>query len=108
MNVFCQSKNTKSIDFTFLKRFIILDCQKEDEIMAVHNHEIAKILKNLSDLLEIDEASSFRVRAYRNAAQTINEMSKELSDLVQNGEDISQLPDIGKNMANKIKDLVKT
>jgi DNA polymerase (family 10) len=76
--------------------------------MAVHNHEIAKALKKLSDLLEIDGASSFRVRAYRNAAQTISEMSRELSDLVQRGEDLSKLPDIGKNMADKIKNFVRT
>ncbi|MBS3776103.1 MAG: hypothetical protein KGY70_12995, partial [Bacteroidales bacterium] len=67
--------------------------------MAVHNHEIAKALKKLSDLLEIDGASSFRVRAYRNAARTINEMSQELADLVEAGQDLSKLPDIGKNMA---------
>jgi DNA polymerase (family 10) len=76
--------------------------------MAVHNHEIAKALKKLSDLLEIDDASSFRVRAYRNAAQTINEMSQELADLVEQDQDLSKLPDIGKNMADKIKDFVQT
>ncbi|MFW6100345.1 MAG: DNA polymerase/3'-5' exonuclease PolX [Bacteroidota bacterium] len=76
--------------------------------MAVHNYEIASALKKLSDLLEIDGASSFRVRAYRNAARTIKEMSRELSDLVQDGEDLSQLPDIGKNMADKIKNFVQT
>ena len=76
--------------------------------MAVHNHEIAKALKKLSDLLEIDGASSFRVRAYRNAAQTINEMSQELADLAEDGQDLSKLPDIGKNMADKIKNFVQT
>jgi len=76
--------------------------------MAVHNHEIAKALKKLSDLLEIDGASSFRVRAYRNAARTINEMSQELADLVEAGQDLSKLPDIGKNMADKIKNFVRT
>ncbi|MBS3770126.1 MAG: DNA polymerase/3'-5' exonuclease PolX [Bacteroidales bacterium] len=76
--------------------------------MAVHNHEIAKALKKLSDLLEIDGASSFRVRAYRNGARTINEMSQELADLVEAGQDLSKLPDIGKNMADKIKNFVQT
>jgi DNA polymerase (family 10) len=76
--------------------------------MAIHNHEIARALKKLADLLEIDGAGAFRVRAYRNAAQTINEMSQELSDLVYKGEDISNLPDIGKNMADKIKKMVQT
>ena len=76
--------------------------------MAIHNHEIARALKKLSDLLEIEGASAFRIRAYRNAAQTIREMSKELADMVNKGEELSGLPDIGKNMASKIKDFVQT
>lgn len=76
--------------------------------MAIHNHEIADALKKLSDLLEIEGASAFRIRAYRNAAQTIREMSKELADMVNKGKDLSDLPDIGKNMASKIKDFVQT
>ncbi|TQE98925.1 MAG: hypothetical protein FKY71_11295, partial [Spiribacter salinus] len=38
--------------------------------MPVHNSEIATIFDNVADLLEIEEANRFRVRAYRNAANT--------------------------------------
>jgi len=39
--------------------------------MPVHNEEVAAIFDELADLLEIDEANPFRVRAYRNAARTV-------------------------------------
>lgn len=39
--------------------------------MPVHNAEIAALFDRLADLLEIEDANPFRVRAYRNAARTI-------------------------------------
>ena len=36
--------------------------------MPVHNAEIADIFERLADLLELEDANPFRVRAYRNAA----------------------------------------
>lgn len=39
--------------------------------MPVHNHELSAVFQRLADLLEIQGADRFRVRAYRNAARTI-------------------------------------
>lgn len=36
--------------------------------MTVHNADIAKLLNRLADLLEIEAANPFRIRAYRRAA----------------------------------------
>jgi DNA polymerase/3'-5' exonuclease PolX len=47
--------------------------------MPVHNAEIATAFDHLADLLEIEGANPFRVRAYRNAARTIGD-SWPLSD----------------------------
>lgn len=76
--------------------------------MPVTNIDIARILDRLADLLEIDDANPFRVRAYRNAAQTIRAHSRSMADMVANEEDLSALPDIGEDIALKIKDIVET
>jgi len=74
--------------------------------MPVHNSEIADIFEELADLLEIEEANPFRVRAYRNAARTIRGYPKNMADLVEQNTDLSKLPTIGKDLAGKIKVIV--
>ncbi|GAA0840170.1 DNA polymerase/3'-5' exonuclease PolX [Marinobacter szutsaonensis] len=76
--------------------------------MPVHNNEIADIFEELADLLEIEEANPFRVRAYRNAARTVRGYGKSMSDLLNQQKDLSTLPDIGEDLAGKIKVIVET
>lgn len=72
------------------------------------NADIARMLERLADLLEIDGANPFRVRAYRNAAQTIRAQSRSMVDMVTAGEDLSELPGIGDDIAAKIGTIVTT
>jgi len=74
----------------------------------VHNNEIADIFDKLADLLEIEDANPFRVRAYRNAAHTVRGYTKRMSDLLQQDEDLSKISNIGKDLAGKIKTIVET
>ena len=76
--------------------------------MPIHNHDIAAIFEQVADLLEIENANPFRVRAYRNAARTVDSLSQSLADLVARGEDLSELSGIGKDLAGKIKEIVDT
>ncbi len=62
----------------------------------------------LADLLEIQGANTFRVRAYREAARTIDGLPRGLAEMVAEDEDLSQLPGIGESMADKIEELVHT
>ena len=55
--------------------------------MAVHNADIATLFNRLADLLEIEGANSFRIRAYRRAAQTLEDMPVSAADMVAKGED---------------------
>ncbi len=75
--------------------------------MPIHNQDIARSLNQLSDLLEIDGADPFRVRAYRNAAHVVEDMSENISGMVEEGKDLSKLPDIGKSMSDKLVEFVK-
>ena len=76
--------------------------------MTVHNAEIADRLEHLADLLELDGANAFRVRAYRNAARFIRGHSRSLAELIDEGADLTELPGIGKDLAGKITTLVQT
>jgi DNA polymerase (family 10) len=76
--------------------------------MPVHNSEIATMFDHVADLLEIQGANRFRIRAYRNAANTIRDQGSNVADMLRDGEDLSELPDIGKDLAGKIKEIVET
>ncbi len=76
--------------------------------MPVHNEEVAAIFDEMADLLGIEGDNPFRVRAYRNAAFTVRHLSRELADMVERGEDLTRLPGIGKDLAAKIKEIVRT
>jgi DNA polymerase (family 10) len=76
--------------------------------MPVHNAEIAALFERLADLLEIQGANPFRVRAYRNAARTIAGHPEPMAELVARGADLKELPGIGEALAGKITTIVRS
>ncbi len=60
----------------------------------------------LADLLEIQGANPFRIRAYRNAARTISSTADALSDMVRDSQDLTQFDGIGKDLARQIAEIV--
>ena len=76
--------------------------------MTVYNKEIADIFNQLADLLEISNDNPFRIRAYRNAAMVIGGLSKNLADMIGENKELTDLPGIGEDLAEKIKVIVKT
>jgi DNA polymerase (family 10) len=76
--------------------------------MPVHNAEIAAMFDQAAELLEIKGDNPFRTRAYRRAARTIEGWPKSVAGLLKAGEDLSELPGIGKDLAGKIATIVAT
>ena len=76
--------------------------------MPVHNSDIADIFATLADLLEVEDANPFRVRAYRNAAATVRGHPRRMAELIDEGMDLAELPDIGDDLAGKIQTIVET
>ena len=73
------------------------------------NAQIAATLDELADLLEFQGANAFRVRAYRNGARAVRNLSQAVAQLVE--EDPRQLTDIegiGQSVAEKCVTLVQT
>jgi DNA polymerase (family 10) len=73
-----------------------------------HNADIAAVFEEIADLLEIEGANPFRIRAYRNAARTVGDLSTEVSALLKKKEDLTELPGVGRDLANKIEEIVTT
>ena len=76
--------------------------------MPVPNADIAMVFARMADLLEIQGANPFRVRAYRNAARTIGDYPQSMAALLQEGQQLWKLPGIGKDLAGKIAEIVES
>ena len=76
--------------------------------MPIHNANIAAIFNEIADLLEIEEANPFRIRAYRNAARTLSELGDDVRNRLVRGDDLTRLPGIGDDLAGKIREIVET
>lgn len=76
--------------------------------MPVHNSEIADLFNEVAELLEIEGANPFRIRAYRTAARTLAGLSQSVVDLIDRHEDLAELPGIGDDLAGKIREIVQT
>jgi DNA polymerase (family X) len=79
------------------------------KMTAMHNKDIAATFDAIADILEFQNANPFRVRAYRNASRTIGDLTEPVAQIVGDSErQLTDLPGIGKDLAEKITELVTT
>jgi DNA polymerase (family X) len=71
------------------------------------NKAIAGILYETADLLEIDGQDSFRIRSYRNAAQSIEALPQQISELIHDPKKVLEIPGIGKGMLQNLQEMFK-
>jgi len=76
--------------------------------MPVHNKEIANILSEVADYLELKGENEFRINAYRNAARTVLGLTKSITQMAEDEKNIRSLPDIGESMAKKIIEIAQS
>ena len=76
--------------------------------MPVQNAEIAAVLNEIADRLDIQGANPFRIRAYRNAARTMSEVGRSVLDMVTRNAGLDALPGIGPDLAGKIVEIATT
>ncbi|KPK93247.1 MAG: DNA polymerase III [Deltaproteobacteria bacterium SM23_61] len=74
----------------------------------MENKAIADFFTEIADILEIQGENPFRIRSYRNAARTIEDMSQSLEALVRAGENLEEIPGIGKSINEKIREILST
>lgn len=71
------------------------------------NNEIAEIFGHISDMLNVLGENPFKVRAYRNAAENILDLGEDIEDVAARDE-LTEIPGVGKDLAEKIDVYIKT
>jgi DNA polymerase (family 10) len=74
----------------------------------MENLDVARTLAEVADLLEIQGSNPFRIRAYRGAVRTVETLTRPLSEMVADGEDLTELQGIGKQVDSHIRELLQT
>ncbi len=70
------------------------------------NQQIAEIFNEIAELLEMKGENVFRIRAYRRAAQNLDGLARDVSTLTE--EELVAVPGVGKDLAGKVAEFVKT
>ncbi len=75
----------------------------------MRNSEVAKILLNIAEFLEM-EGVAFKPRAYDRAAEAIASLEEEVSSVYERGglKALEEIPGVGVSIAEKIEELIKT
>ncbi|PWT91429.1 MAG: histidinol-phosphatase, partial [Acidobacteria bacterium] len=71
------------------------------------NKQVAKIFYDIAGLLELKEENPFKIRAYQNAARSLEGLNENLQQLVASKQ-LQAVPGIGKAIAEKIEELLNT
>ncbi len=73
------------------------------------NKTVSSIFSRIADALEIKGENVFRIRAYRLAAQNVINLSRQLEEIYkEDAENLDNIPGIGKDLKEKIIELVET
>src|SRR3972149_5869285 len=71
------------------------------------NQQLADTFTLIANLLEIKGEVIYKILAYRKAADSLNALSREASELWQEGK-LTEIPGVGKAIAEKIDELLST
>jgi DNA polymerase (family 10) len=70
----------------------------------MENPEVAQIFDEVADLLDLQGANPFRIRAYRGAARTVRDLSEPLAQIVEASPDkLTELPGIGETSPARLR-----
>src|ERR1019366_4208196 len=74
----------------------------------MENREVARVLRETAQLLEIDGAMIGRFRTYERAAQLLDSLPESVQELAGDRENLTALPGIGEGMADHIQEILTT
>jgi DNA polymerase (family X) len=73
----------------------------------VNNRDIARVLSEIADILEIKGENFFRLRSYRIAAESVAASAEDIAGRLRRGEGLRGIPGIGEGIAAKVRELVE-
>ena len=71
------------------------------------NQQVADIFTRIADLLEIKGEVIYKILAYRKAADSLNSLGRDVNDVWREGK-LTEIPGVGKAIAEKIDELLTT
>ena len=71
------------------------------------NKEVAQILQEIAEMMELKGDNPFKIRAYDNGARIIEGLSQDIAQIVKEGT-LREIKGIGEGLAHTITELVKT
>ncbi len=74
----------------------------------MENREVARVLRETAQLLEIDGAIIGRYRSYEKAAELIASLAESIEAIAADPEKLEELPGIGERMAEHIREILST
>ena len=74
----------------------------------MENKEVARILRDTAQLLEIDGAQIGRYRSYEKVAELLYSIHERIEDIAKDDKQLKELPGVGDNMAEHIREILKT
>lgn len=74
--------------------------------MSFTNLELSEALENYANELELSSENPYRIRAYRRAADSIKRCQENINMLVLQGNDLTHLPHVGKNISALISKMI--
>ena len=73
----------------------------------MENRDVAKILRETAQLLEIDGAFIARYRSYEKAAELIESLPEPIAEIAKDTERLKSYPGIGERLAEHIQEILK-
>src|SRR5580704_1855307 len=74
----------------------------------MENREVARILRETAQLLEIDGAIVGRYRSYEKVAELLYSIPDRIEDIAKDPKKLKELPGVGDGMAEHIREILKT
>lgn len=73
------------------------------------NRQLARVLRQIGDILEFKDENSFKIRSYRMAAETIEGMADSIAEVAQRGgaAELQKIPGIGKTISAQIVEIIQ-
>ncbi|MBV9849066.1 MAG: hypothetical protein JO250_05180 [Armatimonadetes bacterium] len=71
------------------------------------NAEVAEVFEDIADILERQGENPFKVKAYRNAVRTLEDLNEPVADIAARGT-LRKLPGFGEAIAGKTQEILET
>ncbi|MGB9755541.1 MAG: DNA polymerase/3'-5' exonuclease PolX, partial [Desulfurella sp.] len=71
------------------------------------NEKIASIFETIADALEFLNENAFKIRAYRNAAESIRNLNESIVEIYSQSNP-KKIEGVGKDLEQKIKEYIQT